>query len=80
MRTGVLGTFLLPHLALALRARAAMKATSSVAAMPLVSVMSSLDNSLKRALRADPQSEAQKPNQEPVLRRKYCPCQHAISG
>lgn len=65
MRTsgGVLGSFLLPHLALALRAR--MKATSSVASMPLVSVMSSLDNSLKRALRADPQSEAQKPNQEP---------------
>jgi phytoene dehydrogenase-like protein len=61
----VLGSFLLPHLALALRARAVMKATSSVASLPLVSVMSSLDNSLKRALRADPQSEAQKPNQEP---------------
>jgi hypothetical protein len=65
MRTSVLGSFLLPHLALALRARAVMKATSSVASLPLVSVMSSLDNSLKRALRADPQSEAQKPNQEP---------------
>ena len=61
-------TFLAPSGALRFGGRATpvrAMAKASVSALPLTAVLGGLDNSLKKALRADPQSEELKPNQQP---------------